>query len=166
MAREINIKPNGLQKLTHRFLMLKPVSKILSVILYRADNFVFWLTKGRSSVARIVGLPIIQLTTKGAKTGQLRTMPLATVPDGEQLVLIASYFGGERNPGWYYNLKAHPECVVILNGISRTYTAKEVFGEERELYFQKAVSYYAGYKLYRERAAHRHIPVMVLEPKP
>lgn len=162
---EMNVKPNGLQKLTHRFLMLKPVSAVLSKILYRADMFLMHLTKGRYNVTRMVGLPIIQLTTRGAKTGQLRTTPLVSLPDGEKIALVASYFGGKRNPGWYHNLKANPECEVRFNGKIQTYIARETFDEEREKYFQQAVSYYAGYGKYRERASHRHIPVMLLEPK-
>lgn len=161
----MTLQPNAFQKMTHRVLMLKPISMLLSKILYRADNLLLRVTKGKMTVTRIVGLSVIQLTTKGAKTGKLRTMPLIGFPDGEKLALIASYFGGEHNPGWYYNLKANPECEVWINGETRKYIARESFDEEREKFFQMANSFYAGYGKYRERAAHRHIPVMVLEPK-
>lgn len=161
----MNVKPNAYQKAVHRLLTLKPVSFVLSKILYRADNFLLLATKGKHTVTRIVGLPIIQLTTKGAKTGKSRTMPLLSIPDGEKIALIASFFGGRHNPGWYYNLKANPECEVRINGETRKYLARESFGEERERYFQMGNSYYAGYAKYKERAAHRHIPVMVLEPR-
>ena len=161
----MNVRPNAFQKLIHRFLMLRPVSVFLSKTLYRVDNFLLWGTKGKLTVTRIVGLPIIQLTTKGAKTDKLRTMPLLSLPDGEKIALIASFFGGKHNPGWYYNLKANPECEVQMKGESRKYLARETFDEERERYFQMGISYYTGYANYRERAAHRHIPVMVLEPK-
>lgn len=165
MAGEMNRKPNLFQKQIHRFLMLKPVSALLSVVLFRADTLLLSLTGGKHTFTHLVGLPIIQLTTKGAKTGQLRTTPLVSLPDGEKIALVASYFGGKRNPGWYHNLKANPECEVRFNGKIQTYIARETFDEEREKYFQQAVSYYAGYGKYRERASHRHIPVMVLEPK-
>ncbi len=63
----------------------------------------------------ISGWTIIQLTTIGAKTGQQRTMPLlAGVSKAAGSPLIASSFGREHNPGWYYNLKAHPECECVL----------------------------------------------------
>ncbi|MEB2334666.1 MAG: nitroreductase/quinone reductase family protein [Anaerolineaceae bacterium] len=159
----MNIRPNAIQKLLHRFLMLKSVSALLSKVLYRTDNFLLGVSGGRLTVTRIVGLQVIQLTTKGAKTGNLRTMPLIGFPDGEKIALIASYFGGEHNPGWYYNLKANPECEVGIHGAAKKYIAREVFDDEREKYFQLAISYYAGYQKYRERAARRHIPVMVLE---
>lgn len=161
----MNVTPNVYHKAVHRLLMLKPVSIFLSKFLYRTDNFILWATHGRFTVTRIVGLPVIQLTTKGAKTGKPRTMPLLSIPDGEKIALIASYFGRTHNPGWYYNLKASPECEVRINGETRKYLARESFGDERERYFQMGNSYYAGYAKYKERAAHRHIPVMVLEPR-
>jgi F420H(2)-dependent quinone reductase len=78
--------------------------------------------------------------------------------------LIGSNFGQKNNPGWYYNLKANPECEVQFRGRSEKYLARETVGEEREKYWQLAVSYYRGYEIYKTRAAHRQIPVMILEP--
>jgi len=123
------------------------------------------LTKGRYSVSEILGWNIIQLTTVGAKTKQPRVMPLVGLFDGGKIAVIASNFGREHNPGWYYNLKAHPECDVSFKGKSAKYIAREAEGGEREKYFQMAVSQYVGYEKYRERAARRQIPVVVLEPK-
>jgi len=165
MAGEISIKPNVYQKLVHRFLMLRPVSAFLSLVLHHADTLLLRLTRGKHTVAEIVGLPIIQLTVKGAKTGQLRTVPLVSIVDGETLALIASNFGGKHAPGWYYNLKAHPECEVRFNGTLQKYIARETEGDEYLHYWMIATSLYAGYEKYKERARHRHIPVMVLEPK-
>lgn len=165
MAGEINIKPNVYQKLVHRFLMLRYVSAFLSLVLHHADTLLLRLTRGKHTVAEIVGLPIIQLTVKGAKTGQLRTVPLVSIVDGETLGLIASNFGGKHAPGWYYNLKANPECEVKFKGKLWVYIARETEGDEYLHYWMTAVSLYAGYEKYKERASHRHIPVMVLEPK-
>jgi hypothetical protein len=89
----MNVTPNPCQKRFHRFLMLKPVSALLAVALHPVDNFLLRLTKGKHTFARLAGLPIVQLTTMGAKTGRWRTMPLVGVPDGGKLVLIASNFG-------------------------------------------------------------------------
>jgi len=165
MAREIKTKPNIFQKGVHRVLMLKPISAILAKVLHHVDSIVLRLTDGRYTVTRIVGLPIIQLTTIGAKTGQPRTMPLVSLPDREKIALIASNFGQKKNPGWYYNLKVHPECDVHFHGRTRKFIAREAFGDEYNHYFYIAISYYEGYEKYKERAAPRHIPVMVLEPK-
>lgn len=145
--------------------MIRPITAFFAPRLHRIDNLILKLTGGKLTASQFAGWTIIQLTTIGVKTGQPRTMPLIGVVDDEKIALVASSFGRARNPGWYYNLKAHPECDVSLNGRSGQYVARETAGEEYQRYWQMAVSIYAGYEKYRERAAPRHIPVMVLEPK-
>ena len=161
----MKIKPNVLQKLLHRFLMIRWVTAFFAPRVHRLDKAFLELTKGKHSIAEILGWPIVEITTLGAKSNQPRTMPLIGVIDNEKIALIASSFGREHNPGWYYNLKAHPECDVLFNGRTGKYIARETDGAEYEKYWRTAVSYYKGYEEYKERAAHRHIPVMVLEPK-
>ena len=157
-------KPNAFQKLIHRFLMIRALSSFFSVVLHRADSLVLRLTKGKHTITEMIGLPVIQLTTIGAKSGQPRTMPLVSLFDGEKIALIGSNFGGKTNPGWYYNLKANPKCTVEVNGSAVEYVARQAEGAEREKYWDMAVSYYKGYEKYEIRAAHRVIPVMILEP--
>ncbi len=159
-----SVTPNSFQKFLHRILMLKWVSAFLSVALHRLDAIALKLSKGKHTVTEFVGLPIIELTTIGAKSGQPRTMPLVSLFDDRKIALIGSNFGQKHNPGWYYNLKANPKCTVHFGGQTHEYVARQVEGEEREKYWQMAVSYYRGYALYEERASHRVIPVMVLEP--
>jgi deazaflavin-dependent oxidoreductase (nitroreductase family) len=160
----MNRKPNAFQKLLHRFLMLRPVSAFLAVYLYRMDTLVLRFTKGKHTIAEIVGLSMIEITTTGAKTGEARSMPLVSLFEGEKIALIGSNFGRKTNPGWYYNLKAHPQCTALVNGCVQNYLARETHGEERQKYWDMAVSVYKGYELYAIRAAHRKIPVIVLEP--
>ena len=164
MARKIK-SPNALQKLIHRFLMTKLVSAVLARVLTPADTAMLHLTHDLHSFAELVGLPIIRLTTIGARTNRPRTRPLVGLIDDGNIALVASNFGQKHNPGWYYNLKKHPECEALFNGRSGKYVARELAGDEYHHYWQVALSYYAGYEKYRQRAAHRHIPVMLLEPK-
>ena len=145
--------------------MLQPVTSFFAPRVHLLDNAVLKLTRGNYSAVEILGWNIIQLTTIGAKTRQPRTLPLVGIFDREKIALVASSFGRKQNPGWYYNLKANPECEVYFKGRSGKYMARETDGQERERYFQMAVTQYAGYQKYRERAAHRKIPVMLLEPK-
>ena len=156
--------PNAFQKLLHRFLMLGPVSAFLAISLFRIDRLILKISKGKHTVAELVGLPMTQITTTGAKTGEARTMPLVSLFDGEKIALIGSNFGRKTNPGWYYNLKAHPQCTALVNGRVQNYLARETQSDEREKYWNMAVSVYKGYELYAIRAAHRQIPVMILEP--
>ena len=165
MAGKVSIKPNALQRLLHRFVMIRPVTAFFAPRIHRLDRTLLGRTNGKHSLAEILGWPIIELTTIGAKTNQPRSLPLIGIIDGKKIGLIASSFGRAHNPGWCYNLKAHPECDVLFNGRSGKYIAHEIEGAEYEKYWQMAVSYYKGYEKYKERAAHRHIPVMVLEPK-
>ena len=158
-------KPNAFQHFLHRFLMLQPVSAFLARVLHHADNLALRLSHGRWTFAGLVGLPIIQLTTIGAKSGQPRTVPLVSLADGERIALIGSNFGSPNHPGWVYNLRVNPECQVRYNGISKTYCAHFAEGPEREAYWQMALSYYAGYEKYKSRAGGREIAVIVLEPK-
>src|SRR6266498_3348359 len=165
MVGEINIRPNAFQRLLHRIVMLRPVSAFLAVVLHHVDAFLLRLTNNRYTVTELAGLPVLQLTTIGAKTGKQRKTMLVRLQEGEKIALIASNYGSAHNPGWYYNLKANPECQVLFNEKSATYIAHEAEGEEREKYWQLALSYYAGYEKYRARAVSRRIPVMVLKPK-
>ncbi|MEW6400811.1 MAG: nitroreductase family deazaflavin-dependent oxidoreductase [Chloroflexota bacterium] len=159
------IRPNAFHRAIHRILMLRPVTAILIHILHRADTFLWKLNGGRFSVTGLfAGMPTYRITTIGAKSRLPRPLPLVALPDGEKFALIASNFGQAHNPSWYYNLKAHPECHVYLDGADQPYTARQVEGPEREHYWNLAVSYYAGYRVYEKTAGGRRIPVMVLEP--
>ena len=157
--------PNAFQRLLHRFLMIRSVTAFFAPRVHLLDAAFLRLTGGKYSLAEILGWHIVQITTLGAKTKQPRTMPLIGVVDNEKIALIASSFGRQHNPGWYYNLKTHPECEVLFKGQRGTYIARETEGEEYDRYWKMAVAFYEGYEKYKERAAHRHIPVMVLEPK-
>jgi len=165
MAGEVNIKPNTLQKFLHKIAMLRPVTAFAAPRIHRLDRTLLERTNGKFSILGLLGWPIIEITTIGAKTNQPRSLPLVGIFDKEKIALIASSFGREHNPGWYYNLKAHPECDVLFNGKTGKYISRELEGDEYASYWKIAVSYYAGYEKYKERAAHRHIPVMLLEPK-
>ncbi len=91
-------KPNALQKTIHRFLMLRPVTAFFAPWIHHLDKAMLKLTRGKYTVAAMIGWDIVQLTTTGAKTGQPRTMPLIGLFDGDRIALIASSFGRRHNP--------------------------------------------------------------------
>jgi deazaflavin-dependent oxidoreductase (nitroreductase family) len=132
-------------------------------VFHRLDPPLLRMTKGKFCLTALTGIPIGLLTTTGAKSGLERTTPLVFCPDGENVILIASYGGGERNPGWYYNLKANPAAHLLYRDYTGSYIAREVEGEERDLLWEKALAYYGGFGNYQERATNRQIPVMLLE---
>jgi deazaflavin-dependent oxidoreductase (nitroreductase family) len=157
--------PNAVQKLLHRFFMLQSITAFFAPRVHRIDQVILRLTRGKLTATEILGWNIIQLRTMGAKTNQPRTMPLIGMFDQGKIALIASSFGRKHNPGWYYNLRAHPECEVRFRDHAGTCLAREAMGEEYDLYWQMAVSFYTGYEKYQQRAWHRHILVIVLEPQ-
>jgi deazaflavin-dependent oxidoreductase (nitroreductase family) len=160
-------------KLIHRvnrgIASSKPGAWFFSRMLHHMDRPVFRLSKGKySATSLLAGLPLVMLTTIGAKSGKERTVPLLAIPDGENLILIATNWGQTYYPSWYYNLSANPEATIMLQGESpRSYIAHEATGEERERLWQAAVNTYAGYVGYEQRIAassKRSIPVMLMTP--
>ena len=152
------------QRILQQFFALRPVSWLMARILHHADTWMLRLSRGKMTFAQFSGLPIIELTATGAKSGKQRTLPLTGLPDGEKYILIASNFGKTHHPGWYHNLKANPECTVKKNGRAGVYIAREADEQENRRYYDMAISYYVGYAAYRQRAGERKIPVMILEP--
>ncbi|ADI05978.1 hypothetical protein SBI_02857 [Streptomyces bingchenggensis BCW-1] len=116
-------------------------------------------TKGMS----IRGLPVILLTTRGAKTGKIRKSPLMRVEHEGSYAVVASLGGSPKNPVWYYNVVADPRVELRDGTVSRDMTAREVHGEEKAQWWARAVEAYPDYADYQKRTD-RQIPVFVLEP--
>jgi deazaflavin-dependent oxidoreductase (nitroreductase family) len=108
------------------------------------------------------GVPILLLDHVGRKSGKKRTLPLMYAPDGDDLVLIASYGGARKHPAWFLNLSANPETTVQVGGERRRVRAQEVpEGEERDRLWKKAAAAYPAYDTYQRRTD-RRIPVVKL----
>lgn len=157
--------PNVLQRLIHRVLMFRPVTEFLAPRTRSLDVFFLKLTNGRHTLSKLAGWNIVLVTTVGIKSGREIKIILIAITHEDKIALIASNFGKPEHPKWYYNLLKNPECRVQLNGVDQFCVAHEAEGGEREMFWQLAVEHYAGYEKYRERAAPRRIPVMVLEAK-
>jgi deazaflavin-dependent oxidoreductase (nitroreductase family) len=109
------------------------------------------------------GRPVIVLTSIGAKTGRLRKTALMRVERDGVYAVVASLGGAARNPVWYYNLKANPQVELQDRATKRDYTAREVTGAEKAVWWERAVEAYPDYANYQARTR-REIPVFVLEP--
>ncbi len=107
------------------------------------------------------GLPIIIMTTRGNKSGQVRKTPLMRVEHDGQYALVASMGGAPKHPVWYYNLKADPETVTIQDGpVAIAMRVRELEGDERAKWWERAVAAYPPYAEYQERTD-RLIPVFL-----
>ena len=118
---------------------------------------------GGSRGTTLRGKPVIIVTTLGARTGKVRKIPLMRVEHDGRYAVVASDGGAAKHPVWYYNLKAHPR-VEVQDGPSKgEFTAREVNGEEKAEWWERAVEAWPDYAGYQTRTD-RPIPVFVLEP--
>lgn len=108
-------------------------------------------------------MPIIVLTYIGAKSGALRKTPLMRVESNGEYAVVASKGGAPNNPAWYYNLKANPHVELQDGAVKRDYIAREVNGDEKVIWWQRAVAAFPDYADY-QRETTRAIPVFVLTP--
>ncbi len=127
----------------------------------RLDPPLLRLTGGR--VSSVYPVPVMLLTTTGAKTGLPRTLPLLYLDDGDDIILIASNYGKTSHPAWYRNLVANPRVEVLAGKNSGTYSAAEITdAAERDRAWDLALDMYAGYGDYEGRAGDRTIPLVRL----
>lgn len=148
-----------------RLISKRPVVWILSRTFHHVDRLIIRLSDGKHTAATFMtGLPIVTVTTTGAKSGKLRSVPLVAFPDEDKLLFVASNWGQEAHPSWYHNMRANPQVGISINGQGKQYIAHEAHGSERELYWKQAVDTHPGYAAYKERAIGRTIPIMICTP--
>jgi deazaflavin-dependent oxidoreductase (nitroreductase family) len=110
------------------------------------------------------GLPIIIVANRGNKSGKIRKTPLMRVEHDGEYALVASQGGAPRHPVWYFNLKADPTAVSIQDGPEPfDVVVHEAEGDEREVWWERAVAAYPPYAEYQEKTD-RRIPVLIARP--
>lgn len=161
-----NHSPSSWQRFLQRIAATRPGSWLFSHTLHHIDKTLLKLSGGRFTSAQVLaGLPTVELTTTGARTGKPRTVPVMGMRDGDYWVLVASNWGRDRHPAWYHNLRENPEVELSHNGEKRRYVAREANAEERGEYWRRAKELYVGFEGYRRRSGDRQIPVVVLTPE-
>jgi len=110
---------------------------------------------------QMANMPVLLLTTTGAKSGRSITKPLVYSRDGDRVVIIASFAGGPKNPPWYYNLVANPEATVEVGSERFRVRATVTTGEERQRLFDRQAEQMPIFKEYQQKTT-RQIPVFVL----
>jgi deazaflavin-dependent oxidoreductase (nitroreductase family) len=118
---------------------------------------------GTTDGVTISGLPTVLMTYRGAKTGKVRKTPLMRVEHEGRYAAVASKGGEPTNPQWYASLGAEPVIELQDGAVTREFRAREVFGDEKALWWRRAVDAFPGYADY-QRKTDRQIPVFVLEP--
>ncbi len=118
---------------------------------------------GGTEAATLQGRPIIVLTSLGARTGLLRKTALMRVEHDGEYAVVASKGGAPQHPVWYHNLQAHPLVELQDGPVRRDYTVRELSGDEREVWWQRAVEVWPPYDEYQAKTE-RLIPVLLLTP--
>jgi len=142
-----------------RRLLVRNATKYLGALhrlLYRASG-------GRIG-GRLWDLPVVLLTTTGRQSGKQRTVPLCSLRDGDDVVLIASYGGLDRPPAWWLNLEANPQAELLSGRVRRAVTARNADPDERARLWAEVTARAPGYLEY-ERRTTREIPVVILQPR-
>lgn len=129
------------------------------------DQVELYERSGGTEGTTMRGMPVVVLTTKGAKSGKVRKTPLMRVEHGGKYAVVASLGGAPTHPVWYHNVVADPRVELQDGPVRQDMTAREVAGEEKAVWWKRAVEAYPDYADY-QRKTDREIPVLVLEPTP
>jgi deazaflavin-dependent oxidoreductase (nitroreductase family) len=155
------------QRLVRWFAATGPGDWLFANVLRRLDGPVYRITSGRHTAASLLsGLPVVQLTTTGARTGRQRTVPVLAVPTRGGLAVFASNFGRRQQPSWYYNVRAHPAVAVTVRGSVCRRHAVEATGNVRDEAWRRGLEIFPGWAAYADRAGGRDIAVFLLSDEP
>ncbi len=158
--------PNPVQRSLQRVAATKAGGWTFQRTLYRVDRPLHRWSDGRLTVPGLLtGLPVIMLTTTGAKTGEARTMPVAGIPLDDDLVILGTNYAQARTPGWVFNLEKDPRASVEWRSTAVAVDAHRVPTSEMDRVWQASAVVYAGFPHYRERIADsRDVRAFVLRP--
>jgi len=122
-----------------------------------------YLASGGTEGTELKGKPVVLLTTVGAKTGKIRRTPLMRVEHDGEYAVVASLGGAPKHPVWYFNITANRRVELQDGAQTRDYEAREVFGDEKAIWWERAVAAWPDYADY-QRKTDRQIPLFVLTP--
>jgi deazaflavin-dependent oxidoreductase (nitroreductase family) len=156
--------PGWWTRVAGRVVARPGATALVSRVLDPVDRLVRRVSGGRSTATEaLTGLPTVALTTRGARSGLPRTVPLIAVPHRGDVAVIGSNWGRPAHPAWVTNLRADPRAGLARGGRSVSVVARPLDGEEAEAVWARARALYPGYGGYRARAG-REIVVFRLEP--
>ena len=127
------------------------------------DQVELYESSGGTKGTTLRGMPVIVLTTLGARSGKIRKTPLMRVEHGGRYAIVASQGGAPKHPVWYYNVLADPHVELQDGPVHEDYVARELHGDEKAAWWERAVAAYPPYADYQQKTE-RQIPVFVLEP--
>lgn len=158
-------RPNAVQRAVQALGASRAGAWVFSRTLRHLDDVVERVSGGRlSAPGLLAGLPVLEVTTTGRRSGRQRTSHLIAVPFGETLALLGTNFGQASTPAWALNLETEPHASVAYRDRSRAVVARAATPAEAEQVMRTAEGLYVGYRKYRERITGRRVRIFVLEP--
>jgi deazaflavin-dependent oxidoreductase (nitroreductase family) len=157
--------PNVAQRTVQRFASTRGGAWLFSKILAPLDRHAARLTRGRALLPDLLaGLPALELTSTGRRSGQARKTHLIAVPVDDTLALLGTNFGQATTPAWVLNLEAEPRARVEFRGVAREVVAQPATPAEHARVLELAGSVYAGYPKYAQRISGRRVRIFLLAP--
>jgi deazaflavin-dependent oxidoreductase (nitroreductase family) len=132
---------------------------------FTRDQVALYERSGGTEGTTMRGMPIVVLTSVGARSGKLRKAALMRVEHDGEYAVVASLGGAPTHPVWYHNLTRNPQVELQDGPVTKDNLAREVTGDERAIWWQRAVAAYPDYAEYQTKTS-RQIPVFVLTPLP
>lgn len=156
-------KPSAAQVAMQHIAATRAGAWFFAKTLHHIDRVLLRLSQGQVTLPGIVaGLPVLTVTTTGARTGQRRSAPLLGVPAGEDIAVLGTSFGQPRTPGWFHNMRADPNIEVTYRNKTVKAVAREADADERQAIWDRARTIYVGYEAYASRIKNRQIHIMIL----
>ena len=159
------IEANAVQRALQRFGGTAFGTAVISGVIGPLDRMVHRSTQGRATAGSLFGaMPVVMLTTVGARSGERRVQPLNAIPHEGDVALVGTNFGSGKVPAWAHNLRATPEATLTYGDREFAVVATEIEEAEHDRVFAAAIRIYAGYARYR-REATNDIPIFHLKAK-
>jgi deazaflavin-dependent oxidoreductase (nitroreductase family) len=158
-------RPNAFQRGMQTVASSRPGAWLFSRVLRHLDSVVGRLSRGRTSAPELLaGIPVVDVTTTGRKSGLRRTSHLIAVPYADTLALLGTNFGQPSTPAWVLNLEADPRATLSHHGTTLEAVARPATEEEQAAVLAGSTSVYGGYLKYQRRITGRRLRIFVLEP--
>jgi deazaflavin-dependent oxidoreductase (nitroreductase family) len=157
--------PNRPQRAVQAFASTRAGAWLFSRLLRRVDDVVVRVSRGRTSGPELLaGLPVVDVTTTGRKSGLPRTSHLIAVPYGDTLALLGTNFGQPTTPAWVLNLEADPRATLRHHGTTLEAVARPARDDERDAVLAGSAAVYSGYLKYQQRITTRRLRIFLLQP--
>ena len=165
---DYHFKPaNAVQRALQALVATRGGAWVFSRILPTLDTWVQRLTHDRHTAPSLLaGLPVVDLTTTGRKSGLPRATHLIAIPYKDTLALLGTNFGQPSTPAWALNLEAEPAATLSYRGATLEVVARPASDVEQAEVLARSEKLYIGYRKYQERITGRRLRVFVLERSP